>query len=108
MKRGELYRVRRATSDESKDWRVYVVVSRQAFVDARSSSVVCAPVYTTILGLSTEVPVGPEEGLKHASAIQCDRLVSIDKRKLTSFVGTLGARKLAALRSALRAALDVD
>lgn len=86
---------------------MYVVVSRQAFIDARSSTVVCAPVTSTVLGLSTEVSVGTDEGLKHASAIHCDRLVSIEKQKLTSFVGVLSAAKLDGLRSALREALDV-
>ena len=86
---------------------MYVVVSRQAFIDARSSTVVCAPVTSTVLGFSTEVPVGPSEGLKHASALQCDRLVSIEKQKLTSFVGSLSAAKLDSLRNALREALDV-
>jgi mRNA interferase MazF len=85
-----------------------VVVSRQAFVASRSSSVVCAPVSSTLLGLSTEVSVGPAEGLKHASAVQCDRLVSIDKSKLTGYVGALSVGKLVELRSALRAALAVE
>lgn len=69
---------------------------------------VCAPVYSAAIGLLTEVSVGTEEGLKHPSAIQCDRLVSIEKRKLTNFIGTLGSSKVAKLRDALRAALDVE
>ena len=84
------------------------MVSRQAFIESRSSSVICAPVYGTIVGLRTEVNVGPAEGLKHACAIQCDRLVSIDKRQLTNFVGTLPSARIGELRGALRAALAVE
>lgn len=67
----------------------------------------CAPVYSIILGLRTEVTIGPPEGLKHPGAIHCDRLVSIEKQKLTSFVGALAPARLDELRHALREALDV-
>jgi len=87
---------------------VYAVVSRGPFIESKSSTVVCAPVYSAAIGLRTEVAVGTDEGLKHPSAIQCDRLVSIEKRKLINFVGTLGSSKVAQLRDALRAALDVE
>ncbi len=84
------------------------MVSRQVFIDSRSSSVICAPVYTNRLGLRTEVPVGPEEGLKHPSSLHCDRLVSIEKARLTSYVGALKPESLRDLREALRAALAVE
>ncbi len=84
------------------------MVSRQTFIESRSSTVVCAPIYSNLLGLATEVPVGSSEGLKHPSAIQCDRLVSIEKSKLTSFVGALPEPRLVALKNALRVALAVE
>jgi mRNA-degrading endonuclease toxin of MazEF toxin-antitoxin module len=46
-------------------------------------------------------------GLKHASWVMCDTLVSLPKAALTDYVGALGAAKLAALQAALRAALDL-
>ena len=58
-------------------------------------------------GLETEVPVGPEEGLKHPSWIGCDGLTSIPKTRLSDYLGALPASKLALLSRPLRAAVDL-
>ncbi len=111
MLRGQLYRVVKPGGDptgDPKSSRVFVVVSRQVLLDSRFSAAVCAPVFTAGQGLSTQVAVGPEEGLKHASWIMCDNLVSLRKSELTNFVGTLPAAKLAELNRALRMALALD
>jgi mRNA interferase MazF len=81
------------------------VVSRQALVESGFSTVVCAPVFSERHGLPTQVPVGTTEGLKHDSAIQCDGLMSIEKSRLTDFVGELSPTKLRELDAALAAAL---
>lgn len=106
MKRGELYRVRRPPGDP-KPARVFVVVSRQALIESNFSTLVCAPVFSERHGLPTQVPVGAAEGLKHDSAIQCDGLMSIEKARLTDFVGALSAAKLRELDSALSSALGL-
>lgn len=108
MKRGELYRVYRGSRTDTKDYRVFVVVSRQILIDSRFSTVTCAPVYSSRDGLSTQVPIGPEEGLKHECAIHCDELVSISKERLSDYVGALSPDKLALLGTALRVALAVE
>ena len=108
MRRGELYRVRRPPGDDPRHFRVFVVVSRQILIDSRFSTVICAPVYTAYEGLSTQVPVGPDEGLKHESSIHCDELVSLPKGNLTHFVGTLPAQTLRQLDQALHAALQLQ
>ena len=107
MKRGDLYRLRHPGGRDPKKQRVMTVGSRQALVDSRFPTVICAPVFTRGHGLETEVSVGPEEGLKHPSWIASDGLVSIPKSRLTDFVGALPAAKLALLSRALRAALDL-
>lgn len=107
MRRGELYRVRHPSSADPKRSRVFVVVSRQPLIDSRFSSVICAPVYSAHHGLSSQVPVGTDDGLKHDSAIHCDELVSIPKTILTDYVGTLSATKVAELNRALSVALDL-
>jgi len=87
---------------------VFVIVSRQVLCDtAEYSTVICAPVSSSRAGLGTQVPVGEAEGLKHASAIHCDGLVSLPKSALTDYVGSLGPQKLAALHIALKVALDL-
>ena len=83
------------------------MVSRQALVDSRFSTVVCAPVYSQVLGLSTEVVVGPDEGLPRVSSVRCDFLALMFKSKLTSFIASLPPRKLAELDRALAVALDL-
>jgi mRNA interferase MazF len=85
-----------------------VVVSRQVVLDSKFSTAICAPIYSARHGLSTQVPVGPEEGFKHESAIHCDELVSIPKSALTDFVGTLSSTKLRMLDQALIAALGIE
>jgi mRNA interferase MazF len=52
--------------------------------------------------------VGVDEGLKHASSIHCDELISIPKSSLTSFIGTLPSDKIAALNRALAIAVGID
>lgn len=104
MKRGELYRVRRPPGDP-KPARVFIVVSRQALIDSTFSTVVCAPVFTQWHGLPTQVFVGTAEGLKHESAIQCDGLMSLEKSRLTDYVGELTFDKLRELDDALLVAL---
>ena len=107
MRRGELYRVFRPGGDP-KNFRVFVVVSRQVLLESRFSSTVCAPVFSSGQGLSTQVAIGPDEGLKHASWIMCDNLVSLRKSDLTQFVGTLPRAKLVELNRALKMALDLE
>jgi mRNA interferase MazF len=108
MRRGELYRVTHPSAHDPKRYRVFVIVSRQVALDSRFSTVVCAPVYTVQDGLSTQVPVGPDEGLKHASSIHCDELVSLPKARLTHYLGTLAPHKLQMLNEALKIALNLD
>lgn len=106
MKRGELYRVAHPSHDPKK-FRVFVIVSRQALLDSRFSTAICAPVYTTHDGLASQVAVGPDVGLKHDSSIHCDELVSLPKSALTNFIGTLPPSKVEELNHALRVALDL-
>ena|SRR3989338_7051519 len=107
MRRGDLYRVYRGSHVDSKKFRVFVIVSRQALTESKFSTVICAPVYSRFDDLSTQLPVGIAEGLKGESSIFCDELVSIEKTKLTHFIGSLSASKLAHLDECLKIALDL-
>jgi len=107
MRRGEVFRVYKPEGDP-KRYRSLVVVSRQELIDSAYATVVCAPVFTSGSGLSTQVAIGPSEGLKHDSWIVCDNLRSVPKADLTQFVGSLSWSKLAELDEALRIALALD
>lgn len=107
MRRGDLFRVAHPSANDPRRYRVFVVVSRQTLIDSRFSTAICAPIYSVHDGLSTQVPVGIDQGLKHASSVHCDELVSLPKASLTNRVGRLSPQQMAALDDALRIALDL-
>ena len=108
MKRGEIYRTQEKVPERGYKPGFYVVVSRRFVAGSDDiATVVCAPVYSELLGLRSEVALGVADGLPHESAIRCDFLTLLFKRKLTHFVGTLSADKLKELGRALRYALEL-
>ena len=108
MRRGDLYRVAKPSASDPKRFRVFVIVSRQALIDSRFSTVICAPVYSMRHGLATQVDVGVNQGLGHDSSVHCDELVSLRKSQLTQFVGRLEAANLKELNDSLMVALGIS
>ena len=106
MKRGELYRIHKPEGDP-RQYRIFVIVSRQVLIDSKFSTVICAPVFSNGEGLSTQVAVGLDEGLKHPSWIMCDNLVSLRKADLTHYIGSLSRTKVGELNRAMKMALDL-
>ena len=108
MQRGEVYRTREKVAERGHKPGFYVVVSRN-FIARNDdvSTVICAPVYSEVLGLRSEVELGMEDGLPRDSAVRCDFLTLMFKKKLTQFVGTLSAHRLKELNRALQYALDL-
>jgi mRNA interferase MazF len=109
VKRGEIYRTGERVPERGDKPGFYVVVSR-SFIASNDdvSTVICAPVYSEILGLQSEIVVGPDEGLPRACAVRCDFLMLMFKRKLSRFVSSLPPNKIAELNRALRNALELD
>jgi mRNA interferase MazF len=105
MKRGDLFRVYRGSKYDPKEYRVFIVVSRQLLVDSQFSTVICAPVYSKYDGFPTQIEIGIDEGLKHDSAVYCDELVSLPKTMLTDYIGALSDAKMELVNAALRIAL---
>ena len=95
-------------NEDPKLFRSYVVVSRQALIDSRFPTVICAPVFSKGQGSSSQVLIGIDEGMKHDSWILCDNLLSVRKVALTRFVGSLSSSKLAELDRALKMALALN
>ncbi len=108
MKRGEFFLVRKPGPRDPRRQRVFIVVSRQLLIESRFASVVCAPVYSQHDELSTQVSVGPEEGLKKDSSVHCDELVSLPSALLTNYVGSLKRSRLRELDRALTIALGLE
>jgi len=107
LKRAEVYRVDKGSRAGPKKSRVFVVVSREVLIDSNFSTVICAPIYSSFDGLSTQVLVGVAEGLKQESSIHCDEIVSIPKSALTDFIGRLNQAKVLELDLALEVALGL-
>ena len=107
MKRGDIYRAHKPQGDLKRN-RICVIVSRQALIDSSYSTVVCAPVLNHGEGISTQVAIGADEGMKHDSWIVCDNLRSLAKADLTQFLGSLSVAKLSELDHALSIALAID
>jgi mRNA interferase MazF len=108
VKRGELYRVHKGSKSDPRDYRVFLVVSRQKAIESGFSSVICAPVYSKSHGLPTQIEVGVDEGLKHDSVVYCDDLFSLDKALLTNYIGSLSPGKMEEVNTALRVALALE
>lgn len=109
MTRGEIYRTRERVAERGGKPGFYVVVSRPFVADNEDvSTVICAPVYSQVLGLTTEVVLGVDDGLPRTCAIRCDFLALMFKHRLTQFVATLSPEKVRELNRALMVALDLS
>jgi len=108
VRRGEIYRTAERVPERGGKPGFYVIVSRSFIAENDDvATVVCAPVYSGLLGLATEVVIGVEEGLPKTSSIRCDFLTLMFKSKLTGFISTLVGPKLTELNRALLAALEL-
>ena len=108
MRRGEIYRTKAKVPERGHKPGFYVVVSRNFIAENDDiSTVICAPVYSEILGLRSELVLSSEDGLPRDSAVRCDFLTLMFKKKLTHFVGSLSADKIKHLNHALRYALEL-
>lgn len=72
------------------------------------TKVTVAPLTTTIKGLSSEVRVGPENGLDHECAVALDNVVTVSVDLLGRTVGYLSAEQEAALARAVVLAYDLQ
>ncbi len=78
-----------------------VVVLTRGTVRAAMRRVTVAPITSTTKGLSTEVAVGPANGLEQSCVISCDNIITIDKGALGRHVGFLFERQEHELASAI-------
>jgi mRNA interferase MazF len=85
-----------------------VLVLTRELVWPYMTSVTVAPVTSTVRGLSTEVPVGRENGLDGDCVVSCDNVVTVPKTTLGRQIGYLLPAQEAALTTAIMAAFDLD
>jgi mRNA interferase MazF len=84
-----------------------VLVLTREVVRPHLNRVSVAPITSTIRGLSTEVPVGADNGLDHDSVVNCDNIVTVPKAALGRHLGYLFDAQEPALADAIRAAFDL-
>lgn len=85
LRRGDIYLYKFKKPDKI---RPVVILSRNDVIPLLST-VMVAPILSTIYGVPSEVVVGIDQGLKKTSAINLDHVQTIDKNRLTNFIAHL-------------------
>jgi mRNA interferase MazF len=80
--------------------RPVLVLTREP-VRAAMRRVTVAPITSTAKGLSTEVQLGPANGLDQRCVVSCDNIITIDKAALGRHVGFLLERQEHELAAAI-------
>ena len=87
--------------------RPLVVVSRDP-MGRLLHAVIAAPVTSTVRGLSTEVRVGPEDGVRIVSVANLDNVQLVARSRLVRRVGQARASTISAICGALSIATGCD
>lgn len=87
--------------------RPVLILTREE-VRAVRRLVTVAPITTTIRGLSSEVAVGPRNGLDHECVALLDSITTIPRANLIRPIGALLQDQEAALTRAFHHAFDLD
>ena len=93
-----------ATLDKTRP----VLILTRELVRPHLSRVTVAPITSTIRRLSTEIAVGPDNGLDHPSVVSCDNVVTIPTAAIGRQIGWLLPEQEPILTAALHAAFDLD
>lgn len=80
--------------------RPVLVLTRQEVIP-RLSTVMVAPITSTIRGAPSEVLVGSEQGLRTECAINLDHVQTVEQSRLRLFLGTLSRQKMTEVCRAL-------
>jgi mRNA interferase MazF len=104
VSRGEIWRYRFNAPDKR---RPVLVLTRQEVIGLLHT-VMVAPVTSTIRGAPSEVVVGVKEGLKHESAVNLDHVQTVERARLTGYVGQLGPDRMREVCRALSIAVGCD
>jgi mRNA interferase MazF len=87
--------------------RPALVLTREA-ARAAMTKVTVAPIATTIKGLSSEVRVGPGNGLDHDCVVALDNVLTVPAERLGRTVGYLHADQELELARAIVLAYDLE
>ena len=85
VKRGDIWMYAFAAPDKK---RPVLVISRQSVIPLLRT-VMVVPITSAIHGVPSEVLVGTEHGLKHESAVNLDHVQTVERSRLSRFIGHL-------------------
>lgn len=85
-----------------------VLVLTRELARPHLTGVTVAPITTRTRGLSSEVSVGPANGLDAGSVVSCDNIVTVPGSALGPRIGVFFPAQEAALSNAIHAAFDLD
>ncbi|MDQ3723533.1 MAG: type II toxin-antitoxin system PemK/MazF family toxin [Actinomycetota bacterium] len=85
-----------------------VLVLTRELVRPHMTRVTVAPITTTARGLSTELSVGPANGLDAHGVVSCDNIVTVPTSTLGRQIGVLLPAQEGDLSAAIHAAFDLD
>lgn len=97
VNRGDIWMYRFKAPDKR---RPVVVLSRQEVIPLLHT-VMVAPVTSTHRGAPSEVPLGPEDGLRNASSANLDHIQTVEQARLVAFVGIVSAPRMRQICQAL-------
>jgi mRNA interferase MazF len=89
------------------DKRRPALILTRASALPRLSWVTVAPITSTIRGLTSEVPVGPRNGLDHEGVVSCDNIMTVRREALGDTIGLLLDDQEPALARAIGDAFDL-
>ena len=102
LRRGEVRWYQFARPDKK---RPVVVLTRDSILEYLGEATV-APITRTARGIPSEVPLGPDDGLPEACAVNLDHVQTVARGRLGALIATLPATRMAEIREALLFALD--
>ena len=108
MKAGDRHAAKNTTHLASLDRTRPVLVRTREIAIGRLRTVTVAAIASAIRGLATEVPVGPDNGLDHASVVNLDHVFTIDHRALGHRIGFLLDHQEGEPHRAVVNAFDLD
>ena len=100
VSRGDIWMYRFKAPDKRRP----VLVLTRPEVIGLLHTVMVAPITSTIYGTPSEVVVGPDEGLKHPSAVNLDHVQTVERARLVAYIGTLQGFKMHSVCRALAVA----
>ena len=98
--RGEIWTYRFKAGDKRRP----VLVLTRPEVISLLHTVMVAPITSTVHNAPSEVLVGPEDGLKHPSAVNLDHVQTVERARLVAYVGSLSPQKMRQVCRALAVA----